>query len=96
MKKNGIIKRLMFTMCLGHNGGYLQFGGYSKKGFSEEPAWFKLVDRDDFKIAVNRILLGNRPVRGYEIGFIDSGTSFAYLPYALYSTVDKFMQEFCN
>jgi len=96
MKKNGIIKRLMFTLCLGHNGGYLQFGGYSKKGFTEEPRWFKLAHKQDFKIGVNRILLGDKPISGYQIGFVDSGTSFAYFPKALYTTIKTFMASYCN
>jgi hypothetical protein len=87
MKKNGIIKRLMFTLCLGHNGGYLQFGGYSKRGFSEEPKWFTIVDNNDFKIGVKRMTLDGKSITENIVGFVDSGTNVAYLPEKVYKKV---------
>ena len=80
MKKNGIIKRSMFTMCLGNNGGYLQFGGYDKKGFNEEVSWIKPINTRDWKVEVEKMTLGKGVLPKYSVGFIDSGTSFAYFP----------------
>lgn len=81
MKKAGIIDKLMFTLCLGQNGGYLQFGGYSKQGFTKPLSWINFTEHADFKIPITGIYLGNTLINtSIKSGLVDSGTSYAYFP----------------
>ena len=82
MKKAGIIDKLVFTLCLGQNGGYLQFGGYDKKGFSKKLAWINFTNPgDDFNIPVSGIYIGRTLITNkYKTALVDSGTSYAYFP----------------
>lgn len=44
MHERGLIDKLMFTLCLGNNGGYFQMGGYDGSNFIEsKPSWVPMT-----------------------------------------------------
>ena len=90
MLDQGIIDKMMFCMCLGKNGGYLQLGGYDKQGFMEDDVtWVNMIrGSEDFKIAVHGIRMNDHFIDGsdrWKVGFVDSGTTFVYVPRSLFN-----------
>ena len=90
MYDQNLIEKLMFTLCLGRNGGYFQLGGFDGSGFiQKEPAWVPLLNqKSDFIIKLNSVFMNNHLLRGSETArytmMIDSGTTFTYLPRTLF------------
>jgi len=68
MHDNGLIEKVMFTLCLGRNGGYFQVGGFDGTGFiEEEPTWIDLISRNsDFHIFLNGMSMNNHYIKGTE------------------------------
>jgi hypothetical protein len=67
MKNRGLIDKLMFTLCLGTNGGYFQIGGFDGTGFIEaEPTWVPMVSRNsDFFVTLKGMMINNHEMKGF-------------------------------
>ena len=101
MYDDGLIEKLMFTLCLGKNGGYFQMGGFDGTGFLEtEPAWVQINDRNaDFIINLKGISMNNHFIKGSDSNFkmmIDSGTTFTYFPRQLFNLLETHFRWFCG
>lgn len=66
MHDKGLIDKLMFTLCLGRNGGYFQIGGYDGTGFLEtEPTWVSMMNRNsDFHVEMTGMSMNNHVIKG--------------------------------
>jgi hypothetical protein len=87
-------------MCLGKNGGYLQIGGFDGKGhLDKDIQWTRLKDSHNFLVSLHGISMNDHLMQGsdlYTEGFIDSGSTFAYFPKALFTSIKQhFEQWFC-
>ena len=85
MMKSGIISKNMFNICLGKDGGYFQIGGYNTDYLLSETRWFNFQNKygTNYKFSISGVSLNNHYIDGSEkwnTGFIDSGTTFTYLP----------------
>lgn len=93
MFEQKLIEKLMFTLCLGTNGGYFQLGGFDGTGFLEkEPAWIPILNKNsDFVVRLNSVYMNNHLMKGSEGNrytmMIDSGTTFTYLPRNLWQII---------
>jgi len=75
----------MFTICLGKNGGFFDVGGFNTEKHLEEVMWFKMMGSygSNYKLKISGVSVGDHFIDGSEAwnnGFIDSGTTFSYLP----------------
>ena len=100
MKDKGLIDKMMFTLCLGTNGGYFQIGGYDGTGFIEDqPTWVPMVSRNsDFYVTLKGMKMNNHEMKGMPQSYrmmIDSGTTFSYFPRPLYDMVETHFRWFC-
>lgn len=100
MYDDGLIEKLMFTLCLGRNGGYFQIGGFDGTGFLEtEPAWVPIIDRNsDFIVKLKGVSMNNHFIKGSDSGYrmmIDSGTTFTYFPRPLFNLLETHFEWFC-
>ena len=101
MKAQGIIESSEFGLCLGKDGGYMQIGGYDKQGFIEEEMTYApmLSKTGDFKVGVSGMMMNNHYMAGtenYNVGFLDSGTTFTYLHNNLFKIVQLHFKWYCS
>lgn len=100
MYHSKIIEEKTFTLCLGKNGGYMQIGGVDEQGNLEEKlTWASLIKGEDFKIGLKGVMMNDHLISGsaaYNVGFIDSGTTFTYFPSNLYKMLKIHFDWFCN
>ena len=84
----------MFSICLGKNGGYSQIGGYDCQGHLENVTWISMLENSDFKINLAGFSVNDHFVQEsdqFKVGFIDTGTTFAYFPSKL---LDQIRERF--
>lgn len=101
MHDYGMISQKVFSLCMGKNGGYMQIGGYDGTGHLEEQIqWQSLIDNYNYLINLYGVSMNDHFIEGsekYDVGFIDSGTTYTYLPKALFTMVrDHFQNWFCS
>eukprot|EP00347_Sterkiella_histriomuscorum_P001127 403373223 len=99
MKDAHLIEKKMFTLCLGKNGGYFQIGGYDSTNHMEEVQWAPLMQTAQYRIELDGISMNNHVIDGsteFGIGFIDSGTTFTYLPSKLWNMLIQHFDWFCR
>jgi hypothetical protein len=90
MHDKGIIEKRMFSLCMGKNGGYLQLGGFDSTGHLEPVQWTNLKQSQNYLVTLHGLSMNDHFIEGSEVyteGFIDSGTTFTYLPTRLFSLV---------
>ena len=90
----------MFTICLGKDGGYIQFGGYNSYGAIDNTTnWVKLLPVGNYKIGVFGVKMNNHLMANteqYSVGFLDTGTTFTYMPKGLMETIRTHFIWFCD
>ena len=99
MYQKGIIEKKMFSICLGKNGGYTQIGGYDCQGHLENVTWVSMLPTNDFKVNIAGVNMNERFIEGsdqFKVGFIDTGTTFAYLPGSLFDQMRSYFNQFCQ
>jgi hypothetical protein len=100
MMEAGIINQKMFTLCLGKNGGVFGIGGYNKDSHLEPVKWFAMAEAGaNYKFKLSGISMNNHPLAGsnkWSVGFIDSGTTFSYVPYELWDSLVYHFDNYCN
>lgn len=100
MHQAEIIDNQTFALCLGKNGGAFQIGYHNDTlHLDKEISWIPLKKTHDFKVAVKGISLNNITIPNthqYNTGFIDSGTTFTYLPKQLFKDLEKAFHVFCS
>ena len=101
MYDSGIVDKKMFNLCLGKNGGYFQIGGYSEDRHLEDVQWYKFTKNSgsNYKIALYGVKVGDHFVENsqqWSIGFVDSGTTFSYIPIKMFDALNKEMDRYCQ
>lgn len=75
-------------------------GGYDKQGFLEDDVtWFDMLRASDFKVRVAGVKFNNHFISGsdqYKVGFVDSGTTFVYLPHKLFAMIRMHFDWYCE
>lgn len=100
MYEKGIIQERIFSLCMGMDGGYLQIGGFDATGHQEEHInWMHFKDTSQYRVSVLGMSINDHFMLGsdhYSVGFVDSGTTWTYLPEALFEMVrTHFFTWFC-
>ena len=88
----------MFSVCFGKYGGYVQFGDYDGRGHLGDTFWVPFLDQNDFRIGLAGMSMNDHFIHGsqrFKVGFIDSGTTFAFLPVSLYQQLRIHFDWFC-
>eukprot|EP00347_Sterkiella_histriomuscorum_P008791 403343737 len=99
MYENNLIDKKMFSLCLGKNGGYFQLGGFDGQSHLDDVLWLPLIDKSTYIIKLQGISMNNHMMSGIESitqGFIDSGTTFTYIPQKLIDTLKQHFDWFCK
>ena len=100
MFKQGLSPDRIFTLCLGKNGGYIQLGGYNSQGaLQNNTDWVSLMPAADFKIQIFGLKMNNHVMVDteiYNVGFLDSGTTFTYMPKSLLNKIKAHFIFFCD
>lgn len=92
---------LMFSICLGLDGGFMQIGGYRLDDPDEqEVKWFKdMNDAKGYKLKLDGMSMHDHFLLGSESinhAFVDSGTTFTYLPPDIWDSLMFHFDHFCN
>ena len=77
----------------------MQIGGYDGEGTFGDFNWVSLREASDFKIHTGGVYMNNHWIAGSETftnGFIDSGTTFTFLPTALFGKIRDHFRWFCG
>ena len=97
-----IIDKRIFSLCLGKNGGFFGIGGFNTDKHLEPIKWVAM-DKNygslNYKFNIYGLMVGGHPLKGstkFSIGFIDSGTTFSYLPKELYDSIIFHVDQFCQ
>lgn len=102
MKDAGIISKTMFSLCLGKNGGSFNIGGFNDEKHMEAIKWVnmnQIYNPQNYKFDIVGVSVNGHPIRGsdkFNLGFVDSGTTFSYLPGELYDAVMYHFDFFCK
>lgn len=90
----------MFSLCLGKDGGYFQIGGFDGQSHLEdELTWIRMRDTPSFQVNINSISMNDHKIhqaQDIKFGFIDSGTTFSYLPTSLFNGLKEHFDWFCS
>jgi hypothetical protein len=101
MKTQGITEKLMFNICLGKNGGWMQIGGYEQEKLLEKPKWFKLTNPNvpNYRFTLSGVSMNEHFMDGsklWNVGFIDSGTTYTYVPRMMWKSLMLHFDYFCE
>lgn len=101
MFEAGIINQMMFSLCLGKNGGYFGIGGFNDTHHLTETKWFAMYDRvtTNYKFKLTGVSMNNHAIGGsnkWHLGFVDSGTTFSYFPSDLWDSLIFHFKHFCD
>jgi hypothetical protein len=101
MYRQGITPNLLFNICLGRNGGYMQIGGYQPERFLEETKLFKLKQpRTSYYITLDGgVSLNAHMIPGSKTWneiFVETGTTYAYVPPAMFEALMVHFDYFCD
>ena len=96
-----IINKRMFNLCLGKDGGIFGIGGFNTDMHQEPVKWLHMDKKtgSNYKFNILGTSMNSHPLSGsskYDTGFLDSGTTFTYLPRALYQSIMFHMKFFCE
>jgi hypothetical protein len=105
MFKDHDVSNLIFTICFAQDGGFMTVGGFNKSRHSQEARWTKMYETPYYGVVAFGMKVGGQDTgleredfsRAYETGsIVDSGTTFTYLCYRVYSTLFEFFNQFCK
>jgi len=79
----------MFGLCLGKDGGLMQIGGYNEGNHLHDIVWMNMSKfaGSNYQFDIRGFSVGDHLIKGSEkwsVGFVDSGTTFTYIPHALW------------
>lgn len=93
------INTSLFAMCLADEGGLLTVGGYNTSLHSQEILWVPMAVRSYYAVELAQVGLegGDVVLRGgFGHTIVDSGTTYTYLPSALYRKLAADVSSFCR
>lgn len=103
-KKAGIIKKEIFSLCYGINGGYITMGEVNDKYHLSRIKYFQYNSNDNlYKVNLNQIsfLYNNNKPTDISIGqpfwsVIDSGSTVIYLPLSIFNSFVDILSLICK
>jgi hypothetical protein len=101
MHEKKLIENKIFTLCMGKDGGYFQIGGYdSTSHLSPTIRWVPLIKNEPYayRMALKGVSLNGHIMKGshiFDIGVIDSGTTFTYVPEKFFKILLDHFDWFC-
>lgn len=101
MFEQNLIERKIFTLCLGKDGGYFQLGGYdSTSHLSPTIKWVPLIKNEPYayRFSLKGVYLNGHLMQGsqiFDVGVIDSGTTFTYVPEKMFKMLLDHFDWFC-
>ena len=97
LKKNNIIKKNIFSICLSQFGGYFTIDDINKKyHLSKNILYTNIEWGSHFYIKVNSINVLNETIDISKRIFIDSGTTYTYFPTNITNIIIKKIRNICN
>lgn len=102
MMDDEIISKRMFSLCLGKNGGIFGIGGFNSDKHLTPVKWVNIHSNyaaQSYKFDIMGVSVNGHPLKGshqFSSGFIDSGTTFSYLPSPLYDSILFHFDVFCD
>ena len=96
--RNKVIKKEIFSICLGQNDGYFSVGDIDTAYHKSKVAFVPLIwGHTNFYIKLNNMQVGDNFVstKNYN-GFVDSGTTISYFPKDIYNNILKYFDEYCE
>lgn len=96
-----IVEMLMFSVCLGKDGGFMQIGGYNLDAAQpNQLTWYEDLKIDtNFMFAIDSVSVNGQELLGSEevkAAFVDSGTTFTYLPRQMWDSLVYQLDNFCE
>ena len=93
-----IIKKNIFTLCFGLEGGYMSFGEIDTTFHQGKKInYVPLQNSTNYLIEINGIQMGkNKRTKTNIVANIDTGSTFTYLPKKLYKIVIKEFDQLCT
>jgi hypothetical protein len=96
----GRLERSMFSLCLTMDGGALTVGDVDTAIHTGPLVWAGLEDTGFYSVTVAALTLGDRalPTDGFNRGqktILDSGTTFTYVPPAVFGDLTTAIREWC-
>jgi Eukaryotic aspartyl protease len=101
MYEQNLIEKKLFTLCMGKDGGYFQIGGYdSTSHLSPTIKWVPLIKNEPYayRMALKGVSMNGHIMKGshiFDVGVIDSGTTFTYVPEKLFKILVDHLDWFC-
>ena len=100
MHKAKLVNSRMFNLCFGKDGGFFQIGGFNQDKMLSPIVWYPLWrDTKDYKFTLSSVRMGDKKLIGSEKwteGFVDTGTTFTYLPTLMLEELKYEFSEFCS
>ena len=96
--RNNVIKKELFSICLGQNDGYFSIGEIDTAYHKSEVSYVPLIwGHTNFYIKLMNMRVGDDSIstNNYN-GFIDSGTTISYFPNEIYNKIINNFNNYCN
>lgn len=99
------VKSLMFTICFALDGGFMTIGGYNTSRHHGNISWANMYISPYYSVQANGLMVNQVETglneedfsKAYKTGtIVDSGTTFTYLCYKVYSTLFDYFSKFCH
>lgn len=99
------VKDFMFTICFALEGGFMTIGGFNASRHLEEVKWVGMYISPYYSVKANGLMVNGINTdlneddfsKAYLTGtIVDSGTTFTYLCYKVYSTLFNYLAEYCK
>lgn len=92
------LEKDMFSMCLSAHVGVLGVGGYDETRHMEPLQWTAMQDSDFYYIKASNFFVGSERVSlgGIRSPFVDSGTTFTYIPTNVHNSMKIAFDKWCN
>lgn len=105
MYKDHDVSALVFTICFAHDGGFMTVGGFNASRHNAAIKWTKLFETPYYGVVAKGLKVNGQDTgleredftEAYTTGsIVDSGTTFTYLCYRVYSTMFEYLTQFCK
>ena len=98
--KNNIIQNNIFSICIHKQGGYFSFGEINNTFHKQKIYYTPMSNSYTYNINITNIKINNIENKAIKEGgynaFIDSGTTYTYIPFLIYKEMTENIKNICN